>query len=101
MNTELQLIALSAALVLSLALNAVHLALPHKVTHGHDCPRCKDEAKAKADKRAREVEANEARRAESRSQAELQHEVEHKGFGFKADYPDRFNCRTPWCSRNK
>lgn len=41
-----------------------------------------------------------AREEEKKRQAEVQHDSEHKGFGFKSTWPDRFDCREKACRRN-
>jgi fatty acid desaturase len=41
-----------------------------------------------------------AREARARLQRELQHDLMHKGFGFRDDTPDRFVCVDEECPRN-
>jgi hypothetical protein len=41
------------------------------------------------------------RDAHYRAQRDLRHDLEHKGFGFRQDTPDRFACRDERCPRNE
>jgi hypothetical protein len=86
-----------AEAVVILALNH----LPHQRTHGHECETCKRHAVEAAAARKAEAETRAAATEADRTQAILQHEMEHKGWGYQDTDPDITNCRTPWCPRNK
>jgi hypothetical protein len=76
---DVELIRLGAIVVIATV--ALLWMIPVKCKHG--CPAC-DRDRVEAIKRHKEV----------------QHDAEHKGFGFRAEDLDRFSCHDDSCPRN-
>jgi hypothetical protein len=53
------------------------------------------------EQRMAKYEAESRRKQRFMDQFELRHEAEHKGFGFRDEDPDRYECANASCERNK
>lgn len=83
MSTELIYAFVAVAVVVAYAVG-VYTA---KCSPANPCPKCA-------------YHANEGRMARLR-QADLNHDTEHKGFGWKTGAPDIRDCHDEACSRNR
>lgn len=62
-----------------------------------DCGKCAFHAN---EKRMKRLKAQEESERYSKDQANLRHDYEHKGGGWRTGDPDRFNCADDTCPRN-